>query len=179
MNMNDSDEGEVFLDKDDIIHEISIDEEELPDWDDEEIDFDVCVEADDSFYVFKGHTDELYSVACSPIDASLVATGGKDDRGFMWKVGSQYSSLELQVLLGLAICTVYNTCCGAHRSTLSNESHGHTGFASSVGILFNIRCCSALGPSLFASDFVPAGSQVAPGALREGNNISYLSYSSS
>ncbi|KAI0526908.1 hypothetical protein KFK09_002501 [Dendrobium nobile] len=40
--------------------------------------------------------DELYSVACNPTDASLVATGGKDDREFMWKVGSQDSSLELQ-----------------------------------------------------------------------------------
>jgi len=83
-------------------------------------------EADDSFYVFRGHTgeflncerlklalfkiascwslkfwfvfgvDELYTVACSPIDESLVASGGKDDRGFLWRIGSETPLLELQ-----------------------------------------------------------------------------------
>ncbi|PKA57774.1 Dynein assembly factor with WDR repeat domains 1 [Apostasia shenzhenica] len=96
-DVSDSDDGEIFLDEDDVIQEILIDEEELPDQDDEEMDSDVDYEeADDSLYMFKGHTDELYTVACNPVDASLVATGGKDDRGFLWKIGSQDSRLELQ-----------------------------------------------------------------------------------
>lgn len=42
--------------------------------------------------------DELYTVACNPTDAPLVATGGKDDRGFLWKIGAADASLELQGL---------------------------------------------------------------------------------
>lgn len=30
--------------------------------------------------------DEVYSVACSPTDATLVATGGGDDKGFFWRI---------------------------------------------------------------------------------------------
>ncbi|KAJ8559904.1 hypothetical protein K7X08_003962 [Anisodus acutangulus] len=44
-------------------------------------------EADDSVYTFTGHTGEVYTAMCSPTDASLVATGGEDDRGFKWKIG--------------------------------------------------------------------------------------------
>lgn len=29
---------------------------------------------------------EVYSVACSPTDATLVATGGGDDKGFFWRI---------------------------------------------------------------------------------------------
>ncbi|KAG6478658.1 hypothetical protein ZIOFF_062102 [Zingiber officinale] len=91
-------EGEVFLDEDDIIQEIAIDEEDLPDRD-EEVGSDggMVEEADDSVFVFRGHSDEIYTVSCSPTDASLVATGGKDDRGFFWKIGSVDASLELRV----------------------------------------------------------------------------------
>ncbi|WOL12705.1 angio-associated migratory cell protein isoform X1 [Canna indica] len=90
------DEGEVFLDEQDIIGEIPIDEEDLPDQD-EEMDSEGDIEeADDSAYTFKGHSDEIYTVACSPTNPSLVATGGKDDRGFLWKIGSADAGLELQ-----------------------------------------------------------------------------------
>ena len=41
-------------------------------------------------------TDELYTVACSPTDATLVATGGKDDKGFLWKIGRGDWAHELQ-----------------------------------------------------------------------------------
>ncbi|OAY86033.1 F-box-like/WD repeat-containing protein TBL1Y [Ananas comosus] len=40
--------------------------------------------------------NEIYTVACSPVDSSLVATGGKDDKGFLWKIGSAEAVLELQ-----------------------------------------------------------------------------------
>nr|XP_016470700.1 PREDICTED: angio-associated migratory cell protein-like isoform X2 [Nicotiana tabacum] len=53
-------------------------------------------EADDSVHTFTGHTGELYTVTCSPTDASLVATGGGDDRGFMWKIGYGDFAFELQ-----------------------------------------------------------------------------------
>jgi hypothetical protein len=42
---------------------------------------------------------ELYSVACSPTDAALVATGGGDDRGFLWKIGQADFAFELQGIL--------------------------------------------------------------------------------
>ncbi|XP_042432413.1 uncharacterized WD repeat-containing protein alr3466-like isoform X2 [Zingiber officinale] len=89
-------EGEVFLDEDDIIQEIAIDEEDLPDRDEEVGSDGGMEEADDSVFVFRGHSDEIYTVSCSPTDASLVATGGKDDRGFFWKIGSVDASLELR-----------------------------------------------------------------------------------
>ena len=38
---------------------------------------------------------EVYTVACSPIDATLVATGGGDDKGFMWKIGRGDFAQEL------------------------------------------------------------------------------------
>ncbi|KAK4798892.1 hypothetical protein SAY86_024257 [Trapa natans] len=79
------DQGEVFLDESDIIDEVPIDDEDLPDADEEEEDDDIVSdEADDSVHIFTGHTGELYTVACSPNDVGLVATGGGDDKGFLW-----------------------------------------------------------------------------------------------
>ncbi|KAI3971705.1 hypothetical protein MKW92_005276 [Papaver armeniacum] len=51
---------------------------------------------DDSMHIFTGHTGELYTVACSPTDATLVATGGRDDKGFLWKMGVGDWAQELQ-----------------------------------------------------------------------------------
>lgn len=43
---------------------------------------------DDSIHAFTGHApDPVYAVAWSPVAADLVATGGGDDRGFIWRVG--------------------------------------------------------------------------------------------
>lgn len=39
---------------------------------------------------------ELYTACCSPTDATLVATGGGDDRGFMWRIGQGDFAFELQ-----------------------------------------------------------------------------------
>ncbi|KAI3877489.1 hypothetical protein MKW92_051396, partial [Papaver armeniacum] len=56
-------------------------------------------------HIFTGHTGilliyccygELYTVACSPTDATLVATGGADDKGFLWKMGVGDWAQELQ-----------------------------------------------------------------------------------
>lgn len=41
-------------------------------------------------------TGELYAVACSPTDATLVATGGGDDKGFLWRIGQGDWAFELQ-----------------------------------------------------------------------------------
>ncbi|PKI62400.1 hypothetical protein CRG98_017206 [Punica granatum] len=69
------DQGDVFMDESDIIHEVQVDEEEdLPDADDEE----------DAIGI--------------PADAALVATGGGDDRGFLWKIGQGDWALEIQGL---------------------------------------------------------------------------------
>lgn len=43
---------------------------------------------------------ELFTVACSPTDATLVATGGGDDRGFLWKVGQGDWAFDLQGMHG-------------------------------------------------------------------------------
>ncbi|KAL6549330.1 hypothetical protein OROHE_008447 [Orobanche hederae] len=93
----DSDE-EDFLDESDIINEYDVDEEELPDADEEsgsegEEAFDG---ADDSVHIFTGHRGELYTAACSPTDAMLVATGGGDDKGFLWRIGQGDWAFELQ-----------------------------------------------------------------------------------
>ncbi|CAB4320312.1 unnamed protein product [Prunus armeniaca] len=85
------DQGEVYLDEADIIGEVDVDDEDLPDADDEIID-----EPDDSMHIFTGHTGELYTVACSPTYPTLVATGGGDDRGFLWKIGQGDWAFELQ-----------------------------------------------------------------------------------
>ncbi|KAI3846099.1 hypothetical protein MKW98_015468 [Papaver atlanticum] len=47
-------------------------------------------------HIFTGHTGELYTVACSPTDATLVATGGGDDKGFLWEKGVGDWAQELQ-----------------------------------------------------------------------------------
>lgn len=95
---NDEDHVEVFLDENDIIHEVTVDDEELPDVDGELAgsDDEYVEEADDSMHIFTGHTGELYTVACSPTDATLVATGGGDDKGFLWRIGVGDWAFELQ-----------------------------------------------------------------------------------
>ncbi|XP_028065331.1 angio-associated migratory cell protein-like [Camellia sinensis] len=35
-------------------------------------------------------------VVCSPTDGTLVATGGGDDKGFLWKIGQGDWAFELQ-----------------------------------------------------------------------------------
>uniref|UniRef100_A0A452ZP53 Uncharacterized protein n=1 Tax=Aegilops tauschii subsp. strangulata TaxID=200361 RepID=A0A452ZP53_AEGTS len=80
--MSEGSEGEeVFIDDDDIISEIPLDEEDLPDQDDDdEQDQDMMDEVEDhSAYAFHGHTDEVFAAACSPVDASLVVSGGHND----------------------------------------------------------------------------------------------------
>lgn len=52
-------------------------------------------ENDDSVHTFTGHTGELYTLACSPTDPTLVATGGGDDKGFVWRIGHGDWAAEL------------------------------------------------------------------------------------
>ncbi|EYU42492.1 hypothetical protein MIMGU_mgv1a019862mg [Erythranthe guttata] len=99
MSSNDYEENDedVFLDESDIINEYDVDAEELPDANEEggsdgEDDSD---EVDDSIHIFTGHTGEVYAAACSPTDAALVATGGGDDKGFIWKINNGDSPFEL------------------------------------------------------------------------------------
>ncbi|CAN0896871.1 Angio-associated migratory cell protein [Linum grandiflorum] len=81
-----SDDGDVYIDESDTLHEVILDDEDLPDVNDED-DEQAGYDEDDSMHTFTGHTSELYAVACSPTDPLLVATGGGDDRGFLWKLG--------------------------------------------------------------------------------------------
>eukprot|EP00262_Sarcandra_glabra_P010268 TRINITY_DN2531_c0_g1_i4.p1 TRINITY_DN2531_c0_g1~~TRINITY_DN2531_c0_g1_i4.p1 ORF type:complete len:407 (+),score=61.36 TRINITY_DN2531_c0_g1_i4:153-1373(+) len=94
---DEGDHGEVFLDENDVIQEFTVDDEDLPDVDDDDIGSDVDIEeTDDSIHLFTGHSGELYTVACSPTDPTLVATGGGDDKGFLWKINRADWGLELQ-----------------------------------------------------------------------------------
>jgi WD40 repeat protein len=72
---------EVFIDESDIIQEVTVDDEDLPDAEEESDD-----ELDDSLHRFTGHEGEVYAVACSPTDNTLVATGGGDDKAFLWRI---------------------------------------------------------------------------------------------
>lgn len=56
-------------------------------------------------FLFPG-TDEVFTVACSPTDASLVASGGKDDRGFLWRIGSAEGALELTGIVCFVIVLI-------------------------------------------------------------------------
>ncbi|KAK7343791.1 hypothetical protein VNO77_12826 [Canavalia gladiata] len=93
---DEDDNNDVFLDGADTIHEVTIDSEDLPDADDASEYEDEEVDDDDYVHKFTAHTGELYSVACSPTDARLVATGGGDDRGFLWNIGQGDWAFELQ-----------------------------------------------------------------------------------
>lgn len=50
---------------------------------------------DDSVHSFDGHADAVFSVAWSPAVQGLVATGGGDDRAFLWRVGTSDGTVEL------------------------------------------------------------------------------------
>jgi hypothetical protein len=43
----------------------------------------------------------LYTVSCSPTDPLLVATGGGDDKGFLWKIGLGDWASELKGIVEL------------------------------------------------------------------------------
>ncbi|GFQ04604.1 angio-associated migratory cell protein [Phtheirospermum japonicum] len=94
---SDEDEGDVYIDDCDIVQEIDLNEEDLPDASDDDVidssdesDRQIADANDDSVQKFVGHTGEVYSVACSPVNAALVATGGQDDKGFVWNIGGNW-----------------------------------------------------------------------------------------
>lgn len=98
-NEVEDDQGKVFLDESDIIHEVTVDDEDLPDVGDDDdpgSDAENTEQPDDSTHIFSGHSDEAYSVACSPTDATLVATGGGDDKGFFWRINQGDWASEIQ-----------------------------------------------------------------------------------
>ncbi|KAG5544068.1 hypothetical protein RHGRI_016727 [Rhododendron griersonianum] len=98
---DEEDHGEVFLDETDALHVITIDDQDLPEADEEldirdadgeqRSDGESMDEADDSMHIFTGHT-----VACSPTDGTLVATGSGDDKGFLWRIGEGDWAFQLQ-----------------------------------------------------------------------------------
>ena len=55
---------------------------------DEELDLTVGEDyVDDSIHAFQGHSSSVYAVAWNPTSSDMVATGGGDDVGFIWRVG--------------------------------------------------------------------------------------------
>lgn len=104
----DDPENAVFLEGDDVDQEILIDEEDLPDVDEEEEEIQVPGgeagsetedgnwEEDNSIHIFTGHSDAVYAIACSPTDPDLVATGGGDDKAYLWRLRDSASPLELR-----------------------------------------------------------------------------------
>mmetsp|Transcript_20091 Transcript_20091/g.33498 ORF Transcript_20091/g.33498 Transcript_20091/m.33498 type:complete len:416 (+) Transcript_20091:3-1250(+) len=51
---------------------------------------------DDAAAVMRGHTDSVYAVAISGTDPDVVASGGGDDRAFLWSVSSGQHVHELR-----------------------------------------------------------------------------------
>ncbi|CAL5209313.1 unnamed protein product [Lathyrus oleraceus] len=97
---DEEDNTNVFLDDSDIIHEVALDDEVLPEASDPIRDFNSdsdseIEEVDDSDHIFTGHTGELYAASCSPTDMTLVATGGGDDKGFLWQINNGDWASEL------------------------------------------------------------------------------------
>ena len=41
------------------------------------------------------YTDSVYAVACSPVDSDIVATGGGDDKAYIWRIRDSVPPLEL------------------------------------------------------------------------------------
>ena len=50
---------------------------------------------DDSAHSFDGHTDAVFSIAWNPAVQGSVATGGGDDRAFLWRAGTADGTVEL------------------------------------------------------------------------------------
>ncbi|KAF3328718.1 angio-associated migratory cell protein isoform X2 [Carex littledalei] len=120
----DSDEGEVFINEDDTIHEYDIDEEVLPDRDDD-MESDGNPEEEEvqgavsSIYRFQRHT-----AAYNPVDQFLVATGGKDENFFGRLITlMQYLSFKscLMFLVGVGFVRIW------HTETVTSEAFSHDG----------------------------------------------------
>eukprot|EP01103_Thecamoeba_quadrilineata_P002298 TRINITY_DN12276_c0_g1_i1.p1 TRINITY_DN12276_c0_g1~~TRINITY_DN12276_c0_g1_i1.p1 ORF type:complete len:403 (-),score=77.09 TRINITY_DN12276_c0_g1_i1:125-1333(-) len=107
------DDGDAFLQDDEIIDEIDIDENGAPrDEDDEQVapidhdneeeneerqeEEDVEIGEDNSVQAFFQHTDSVYSASLNPIDQNIIVTGGGDDRAFIWKVSDAEVLYELK-----------------------------------------------------------------------------------
>ncbi|KAM0919135.1 hypothetical protein ACQ4PT_008514 [Festuca glaucescens] len=167
---------EVFIDDHDIINEISLDEEDLPDQDDDDDqDEDMMDEIEDhSAYAFHGHADEVFATACSPVDASLVVSGGKDDRGFLWSIGSAENVQELPghkdtvstVAFSsdgkLVACgsmdgqiNVWNTATRTLQGTLEGSESG-------LEFLWEYICCHS--NTVTCGDFTPDGKLICSGS---------------
>lgn len=60
------------------------------------------------YFKFLIFTGELYTVACSPTDPLLVATGGGDDKGYLWRIGQGDWAQELRGKLMRLLNTFVN-----------------------------------------------------------------------
>lgn len=91
-------EGAIYLDDEDVVQEILIDEEDLPDVDDDGDEANIRTEdeEDDSIHIFTGHSDSVFAVTCSPTDPDVVATGGGDDKAYIWRIRDSAPPLELK-----------------------------------------------------------------------------------
>ncbi|GLU06863.1 hypothetical protein SLE2022_238520 [Rubroshorea leprosula] len=73
-----------------MIHEVTVDEENPPDVDDEEhSDFENMSEANDSMHTF---------TVILPTHPTLVATGGGDDKGFLWGLAKEIGLLNSKIM---------------------------------------------------------------------------------
>ncbi|KAL5697307.1 hypothetical protein ACHQM5_030858 [Ranunculus cassubicifolius] len=99
--MDDGELRETIFDEHDIIDEYDVvDEEENSIYsEDEDLEQDTQMVAaddpDDSVHSFTGHKKPVLTVACSPTDATLVATGGEDNKGFIWNIGQGDQTQEI------------------------------------------------------------------------------------
>lgn len=102
------------FDEDDIIYEYAVDKEDPVVSKDDHFEADTEMMAgddpeyfvssgdevaaddrDDSVHLFTGHKGPILTVACNPTNATLVATGGEDELGFVWNIAQNDQPQEL------------------------------------------------------------------------------------
>lgn len=54
--------------------------------------------------------DSVFAVACSPVDSELVATGGGDDKAYIWRIRDSGSPVELKSKI-LLLCQAWLKLC--------------------------------------------------------------------
>lgn len=97
-------------------------------------------------------------MVCSPLDATLVATGGGDDKGFMWKIGRGDFAQELSGVCMILQIVIHIFCFTFHFQNQKCASYVCSTFAlaesmnyhrSSISLsftnLFKENCCRSQG----------------------------------
>ncbi|CAG8506111.1 8347_t:CDS:10 [Paraglomus brasilianum] len=88
-----------FVDADEIVEQINLDDElqlsEMETDDEEGEATDAESDVEDSVQTFLGHKGPVYSVDIHPVNETTIASGGGDDKGFIWQSDTGERLFEL------------------------------------------------------------------------------------